>query len=250
MQAYWTLVQRELGGYFASWTGYVIIASVLLLLGFSFNDLLVKLNTTPMHIPLTELFYSTYYFWLILLLTAPVITMRSFAFEKFSGTYETLMTAPVSDLEVVLAKFTGALSFYLLTWLPLIGCIAVIRYYTGEPTLLDVRTTLTTYLGIFLIGCLYMSLGCFASALTRSQIIAAMNAFVLGLTLFVLGLRAMVPAPPTDWAGQVFAHIALSEHMETFVRGIVDTRYVVFYVTMTFFFLFLTLKAVEVRRWK
>lgn len=250
MQAYWTLVQRELGGYFASWTGYVIIASVLLLLGFSFNDMLVKLNTTPMHIPLTELFYSTLYFWLILLLTAPVITMRSFAFEKFSGTYETLMTAPVSDLEVVLAKFTGALTFYLLTWLPLIGCIAVIRYYTGEPTLLDVRTTLTTYLGILLIGSLYMSLGCFASALTRSQIIAAMNAFVLGLTLFVLGLRAVVPAPETDWAAQVFAHIALSEHMEAFVRGIIDTRYVVFYVTMTSFFLFLTLKVVEARRWK
>lgn len=250
MQAYWTLVRREVGGYFVSWTGYVIIGSVLLLLGFSFTDMLVKLNAMPMHVPLTELFYSTLYFWLILLLTAPVITMRTFALEKFSGTYETLMTAPVSDLEVVLAKFSGALVFYLITWLPLLACIAVIRYYTGEPTLLDARTTLTTYLGIFLIGCLYMSLGCFASALTRSQIIAAMNAFVLGLTLFVLGLRALMPAPPMDWGGKVFAHIALSEHMDTFVRGIIDMRYVVFYATMTAFFLFLTLKVVEIRRWK
>ena len=92
MQAYLTLVRRELGGYMNSLTGYVIIASVLLLLGFSFTDMLVKLNATPTYVPLTELFYSSYYFWLILLLTAPIITMRSFALEKFSGTYETLMT--------------------------------------------------------------------------------------------------------------------------------------------------------------
>jgi ABC-2 type transport system permease protein len=249
MQAYWTLVQRELGGYFVSLTGYVIIASVLLLLGFSFSDMLVKLNTIPMHVPLTELFYSTLYFWLILLLTAPVITMRAFAFERFSGTYETLMTAPVSDLEVVLAKFSGTLLFYMITWLPLLGCLAVIRYYTGEPTLLDPRSTLTTYLGIFLIGCLYMSLGCFASALTRSQIIAAMNAFVMGLGLFVLSLRALMPTTPLDWGTQIFSYIALSEHMDGMVRGIIDTRHVVFYLTMTVLFLFLTLKVVESRRW-
>jgi ABC-2 type transport system permease protein len=250
MQAYLTLVRREVGSYFLSLTGYVIIASVLLLLGFSFTDMLVKLNATPTYLPLTELFYSTPYFWVILLLTAPVITMRSFALEKFSGTYETLMTAPLSDLQVVLAKFTGALAFYLLTWLPLLGCLVVVRSYGGEPTLLDPRTTLTTYLGILLVGGVYMALGCFASALTRSQIIAATNAFALGLTLFLLSLRSLVPAPPADWGAQVFAHIALSEHMEDFVRGIVDTRHVVFYLSLTALFLYLTLKVVELRRWK
>src|SRR2546426_6580670 len=124
MRPYLTLVRRELGGFFVSLTGYVIIASVLLLLGFSFDDVLSKLQSSPTDAPLTELFYSTIYFWLILLLTAPVITMRSFAFEKWSGTFETLMTTPVSDLQVVLAKFTATLSFYILTWVPLLGCIA------------------------------------------------------------------------------------------------------------------------------
>src|SRR5256886_12629003 len=111
MRAYLTLVRRELGAFFVSLTGYTIIASVLLLLGFSFADRLEKLNNDRAGVvaPLTELFYSTFYFWLILLLTAPVITMRSFAFEKWSGTYETLMTTPVSDWQVVLAKFTGTL---------------------------------------------------------------------------------------------------------------------------------------------
>ncbi len=252
MRTFLTLVRRELGSFFVSLTGYVIIASVLLLLGFSFTGMLAALNDDPRGVvaPVTELFYSTFYFWLILLLTAPVITMRSFAFEKWSGTYETLMTTPVSDRQVVLAKFTGALLFYLLTWLPLLGCIAVVRYFTREPTLLEPWTTASTYLGILLIGCLYMSIGCFASALTRSQIIAAMNSFVIGLGLFVLSLRSLVPAPSTDWAAKVISYMSLSEHMEDFARGFVDTRPIVFYLSLTLVFLFLTLKAVESRRWK
>ena len=250
MRTYCTLVRRELGTFFVSMTGYTIIASVLLLLGFVFMDMLVKLNASPMEAPLTEVFYSTYYFWLILLLTAPVITMRSFAFEKWSGTYETLMTTPVSDVQVVLAKFTGTLVFYVLTWLPLLGCIAWVRYLTREPTVVDPWTTASTFLGMGLIGCLYMSMGCLASALTRSQIIAAMNAFVMGLGLFILSLRTLVPAPPTDWASRAFAYISMTEHMEDFARGFVDTRYIVFYLSLTAFFLYLTLKVVESRRWK
>jgi len=242
MQAYLTLVRRELGGFFVSLTGYVIIASVLLLLGISFTGILSILNDSPTDVPLTELFYKTDYFWFILVLTTPVITMRSFAFEKGTGTYETLMTTPVSDLQVVLAKFTGTLVFYVLTWLPLFGCIAVVRYLTGEAKVLDPWTTASTFLGFVLMGCLY-------SALTRSQIIAAMNSLVIGLGLFLLSLRSLVPVPPADWAAKVFSYISLSEHLEDFARGFVDTRHLVFYASLTIFFLFLTLKVVESRRW-
>jgi ABC-2 type transport system permease protein len=250
MQAYLTLVRRELGGFFLSLTGYVIIASVLLLLGFSFTNLLANLNGGATNLPLTELFYSTVYFWLILLLTPPVVTMRTFAAEKSSGTYETLMTTPVRDWQVVLAKFTGSLVFYAVAWLPLLACIALVRYFSREATMFDPRTTASTFLGLLLIGCLYMSLGCFASALTRSQIIAAMTSFALGLGLFLLSLRSMVPTPGTDWLEQVFLYISLSDHLGDFARGIIDTRQVVFYLSVTVFFLFLTLKVVESRRWK
>jgi len=252
MRVYLTLVRRELGGFFASFSGYLIIASVLLLLGLSLTDMLAKLNDDPhgTMAPLTELIYSTFYFWLILLLSAPVITMRSFAYEKGSGTYETLMTTPVSDLQVVLAKFSGALLFYILTWLPLTGCLAVVHYVTREPTLLDPWTTASTFSGIVLMGCFYISLGCFASALTRSQIIAAMISLVIGLGLFILSLRSLVPAPSIDWAARVFSYISVVEHMEDFARGLMDTRHVVFYLSLTLFFLFLTLKVVESRRWK
>src|SRR5437773_1717194 len=177
MRAYWTLARRELGSYFFSWTGYVVIAAVLFLLGSSFNNLLGALNAEATDRPVTEVFYGTMYFWIILLVAAPVITMRSFAQEKSSGTFETLMTTPVSDLQVVLAKFSGALIFYALMWLPLVACLLVIRHFSHEPSVLEGPTLLSTFAGILLLGAMYMALGCLASALTRSQIIAAIISF-------------------------------------------------------------------------
>src|SRR5947209_20319201 len=111
MQPYLTLTRRELAGYFLSMTGYIIIAAAAFLMGFSFVVLLIKLQHEPTPMPVTEVFYNTSFFWLILLLATPVITMRLFALEKFSGTFETLMTTPISDRQVVLAKFSAGLLF-------------------------------------------------------------------------------------------------------------------------------------------
>src|SRR5213076_843707 len=129
MQAYFTLVRRELGSHFLSWTGYIVIAAVLFLLGYSFQNLIVALNREATDRPITEIFYCTMYFWLVLLVASPIITMRSFAHEKNSGTFETLMTTPVSDLQVVLAKFSSAMIFYLLAWSPLAACIFIARHF-------------------------------------------------------------------------------------------------------------------------
>jgi len=250
MQAYCTLVRRELGAMFFSWTGYVVIAVVLFLLGLSSVDLLQKLNGEAIDQPLTGVFYSTMYFWLILLLAAPVITMRSFALEKFSGTYETLMTTPVSDLQVVLAKFTGALAFYVVMCLPLLSWLIVARPFSTIANMFDFGTIASTFLGIVLWGSLYMSLGCLASALTRSQIIAAIVSVASGVSLFMMSFISMKFTAQTGWKAQLFAHVGLTEHMKDFARGVVDSRPVVFYLSFTIFFLFLTLKVVESRRWK
>src|SRR3954468_9410433 len=129
MQQFITLVRRELGSHFLSLTGYVVIATVLLLLGFSIIDMITKLNSSPTDAPITEVFYMTLYFWILLLLTTPVITMRTFALEKFSGTFETLMTAPVSDLQVVLSKFVGSLLFYMALWLPMVAYMLVLQHF-------------------------------------------------------------------------------------------------------------------------
>jgi ABC-2 type transport system permease protein len=250
MQAYWTLVRRELEAYFFSWTGYVVIAGVVFLLGMSFANLLQVLNTEATDRPLTELFYATYYFWLIVLVATPIITMRSFALEKFSGTFETLMTTPVSDLQVVLAKFTGAQLFYSLMWLPLLGCLFIVRYHSQEPSMLEAGTLATTYLGIFLLGGVFVAMGCFSSALSRSQIIAAMISLAGGISLFLISFLSLAFSSQAGWRADLLAHVGLIEHMQDFARGVVDTRPLILYVSLTAFFLFLTLKVLESRRWK
>jgi ABC-2 type transport system permease protein len=251
MQVFLTLLRRELGTYFHSMTGYVIIAAVLGLLGLSLIDTLSALSTEATDAPLTEAFYSTFYFWLILLLTTPVITMRTFALEKFSGTYETLMTAPVSDLQVALSKFAGAMVFYAITWLPMIGYMIFLDRYLGATTTnWEPRSLATTYFGILLVGSVYIGLGCFTSALTRSQLIAAAMSYGVGLTLFLLSLHSLVPSRPTGWQAEVFQHISTIEHMHDFARGVLDTRPIIYYLSLTTFFIFLTFKAVEARRWK
>ena len=249
MRTYLTLTRRELGGFFLSITGYVIIAAVAFLLGLSFVVLVVRLGGDPTVMPVTELFYQTPFFWLVLLLAAPVITMRLFALEKFSGTFETLMTTPVTDVQVVAAKFTAALVFYLVAWLPLLACILAIRYYTHDPAAFDPGTIGSTFLGILLLGCLFIALGCFASALTRSQMAAAMISLVFGVGLFLLNFLAD-RLPAGDWKSQALSRFGLLDQMHDFARGIVDTRFIVFYLSLAFFFLFLTLRVVESRRWK
>lgn len=250
MQAYLTLVRRELGSSFLSWTGYVVVGAVVFLLALCFVTLLAALNNQPTEQPLFELFFDSYYFWLILVLAPPVITMRSFALEKSSGTFETLMTTPVSDKQVVFAKFTGAMVFYAITWLPLAACIFIVRKFSNDPSVLDPGTISSSALGILLLGGLYVSLGCLASSLTRNQIIAVMVSLVLGTSLFLMSFLSYAFASEVSWMAKLFKHISLIEHTRDFARGVVDTRAVIFDVSLTSLFLFLTHRAVESRRWK
>jgi ABC-2 type transport system permease protein len=250
MSIFLTLLRRELTAFFCAWTGYLIIAAVTLLTGLSFVVLLQNLGTDPSPMPVTEMFYRTYFFWLIVLLITPVITMRLFALEKAAGTFETLMTTLVSDTQVVAAKFTAAVLFYLVAWLPLLACLFIVRHFTHQNAALDASTTGGMFLGIVLVGGLFLSVGCFASSLTRSQMAAAMISFVLGVSLFSLGFLAMALPAGTAWQTQVLSHFNLFDQMDDFARGVVDTRTVVFYASVTFFFLFLTLRVVESRRWR
>jgi len=250
MQSYLTLMRRDLAGYFLSLSGYVIIAATTFLVGLGFVVLLTKLGGDPSPMPVTEMFYRTQFFWLILILTTPVITMRLFALERFSGTFETLMTTPVRDVNVVLAKFSAALIFYLVMWLPMLACLWVVQYYARQSGALEPRMLASLYLGIGLLGALFLSLGCFASALTRSQMVAAIVTLAGGVSLYALGYLAEQVEPGASWQSQVLSYLALFDQMHGFARGVVDTRAVVLHGSLTFFFLFLTLRAVESRRWR
>jgi ABC-2 type transport system permease protein len=250
MCTYLTLIRRELASFFLSLAGYIIMAAAMFLMGLSFVVLLVKLQREPTLMPVTEVFYITPFFWFILLLSAPVITMRLFALEKATGTFETLMTTPVSEAQVVLAKFTAALLFYLLMWLPLLGCLFIVRHFTNDPGALDYATVGSTYLGILLLGCLFISMGCCASAIARTQVTAAMLSLGFGASLFLVGVLADRIPLTANWQAQALASLSFFEQMHDFARGVVDTRPVVLYLSFTLFFLFLTLRIVESRRWK
>lgn len=249
MQVYWTLTRRELGTFFYSWIGYIVIAGAVFLMGFSFYTLVDKLQGEATPMPITEVFLN-FCFWLILLFSAPVITMRLFAQEKYSGTFETLMTAPVGDMAVVIAKFTAALVFFMIMWLPLLACVGILRYFTNGSNMVEPGTLASTYLGIFMLGCLYMSIGCLASALTRNQVIAAMISFAIGTVLFLLSFLADQLGPNQTFMSRALDSVCVWRQMQEFARGIVDTRYLVFYVSGTIFFLFLTCRVIESRRWK
>ena len=249
MRIFLTLLRRELAAFFYSLAGYIIIAAVTLLVGQGFMVVIQNLGTDASPMPVTELFYNTYYFWMIVLLAAPVMTMRLFALEKASGTFETLMTTQIGDVAVVAAKFFAAMIFYLIAWLPLLVCLYIVGHFSRQHIGLDAGTIGGMFLGIFLIGCLFLSLGCFASAITNSQMAAAMVSFVLGMSLFSLAFLAKALPPDSD-VTQIIPYFNLFDQMDGFARGVVDTRVIVFYLSASFFFLFLTLRVVESRRWK
>jgi ABC-2 type transport system permease protein len=138
----------------------------------------------------------------------------------------------------------------MLMWLPLLGCVLALRYFARGSNVLDPGTLGSTFLGIFLSGCLYMAAGCFASALTRNQIVAAMISFAICLAFFLAGYMAGPMDLQKTWAAQALGAINVMGQMKDFARGVVDTRSVVFCLTSSLFFLFLTWRVIESRRWR
>ena len=250
MKIFWTLLRRELASFFFSLTGYVIIAAVTFLVGESFAQLIDGLGTDPWPMPVTQMFFGSLYFWMIVLLVAPVITMRLFALEKASGTFETLMTTPVGDIQVVAAKFAAALFFYVAMWLPLLVCLLIVGRFTNQANALDSGTVGGMYLGILLAGGFFVSFGCLASALTRSQMVAALISLLLSLLFIVAGFWR----PDMETSSSIYQLIyffSVPLHFShDFTRGLVDTRHLVLYVSVAVFCLFLTVRSLEIRRWR
>jgi len=250
MSVFLTLTRRELASHFFSLRGYVIMAGVQLLLGASLLTVVYLLNGRAYDLPFTEKFPQTEFFWLVLLMVSPVITMRTFAQEKASGTFETLMTTPVSDGHVILAKFFGSYLFFMAAFLPMLTYPFLLEHYAHETIAVDNGAVLSLGLGIALFGAFFMAMGCFASSLTRSQIVAAVLTFAAGTSLFILGYLADLRPSEINWWHPVLQHISILQHMEDFSTGIVDSRPIVYYLSLTCVFLFLTLKSVGSHRWK
>ena len=221
-----------------------------LLCGLSFWVLINGMGTAAFQLPVTEMFFSSELFWFILLIANAVITMRLYAHEKYAGTFETLMTTPVGDLQVVSAKFAAAWFFYMIMWLPFLGCCFIIQNYARQAGALDPGILVGTYTGIGLFGAFFIAFGGFASSLTSNQMVAAMISLLIGMVLFALSYVAHASAAMAGWRGEVLNRFELFQQMREFAHGVIDTRSVVFLVSLTFLFLFLTLRVVESRRWK
>lgn len=246
MSAFLATLSRELKAYFFSPLAYVVLAALLLVNGFVFW-LIVSFLSDPraaVGAPLELFFGQTFFFWLVLLFMTPILTMRLLSEERRSGTIEVLMTAPISEAQVVLGKYLAALVFYVALWLPTLAYAGVIARYSS----VDWGPVASGYLGIIGVGAVFLAVGVLASALTRSQLIAALLTFVILVPLFTFGLLENLVNG--EVAKQVFGYLNLWQHMDDFAKGIVDTRRLVYYATATGFLLFLATRTLAVRKWR
>ncbi len=241
------LLRRELNAYFASVLGYVALMFFLLVMGVTFAVVVRYLNTGPTQLTAMKILFSM--FWLPSLVVVPMITMRLLAEEKRAGTLEMLMTAPVTDFEVVLAKYLGAVVLYAMMWALTGFYVLILRHFTSSEAMLDLGPIFSGYLGVIVIGQFFIAVGLLASSTTKSQVAAALMSFAVVFMLLIV-LNWLTFLFPTGPLGKVFHAVSAFDQMEDFERGIVDVRPVMLYLSATVLVLFITTRVVESRKWR
>jgi ABC-2 type transport system permease protein len=237
---------REMRAYFVSPLAYLVMFFFLIYNGAVFAIIMSFLNNPAApgtERPLDNLFQG-FFFWVLMLFLATVLTMRLISEELRSGSIEVLMTAPVTEAQVVVGKYLAALGFYCALWLPTVAYAGIVARYSH----VDWGPIAGGYLGVFLIGALFLAVGVLFSALTRSQLLAAIMTFAVLFLLFVIGLLENLFNNET--AKRILGYVDLYGHMDELHRGIVDTRHLVYYGSAIFFFLFLASRALADRKWR
>ena len=239
------LLAREVESLFLTPINYAVITVALLFNGWSFW---LGLSQARGNIEAAVRFFfgQSLFVWIVMVMVPPLLTMRLFSEEKRSGTLEMLLTAPVGEVEVVLAKFTAGLAFYLTLWLPSLLYIAIVKSYGAIP---DAGPLATSYLGIALVGALFTAAGLFASSLTSTQVLAAVLATVFDLLLLFVPFVGKVAQ--IEAIERFFSQLSIFGHFEdSFSKGLFDSGHVAFYVLLTAVFLFWTVRSVESQRWR
>ena len=238
------LMQRELSGYFASPIAYVIIGVFLIFSGFLFNAYLAPSGgtTSPDSVQILSGFLGTTVF--ILLFLGPLLTTRLIAEENRTGTLELLVTSPVRDVEIVIGKFLASMVLIIITFALTLVYVLLLLIAKAQ---IDWSTLGVGYLGVLLACGLFFSIGLFASSLTSSQVIAAVIAIVTTLLFWVPSL--IVTDPNGNLSGLV-RYVSIQQRIDDFTKGVVDLRYVVYFLSLIVFFLFLTVQALGSRRWR
>ncbi|MEN6606845.1 MAG: ABC transporter permease subunit [Bryobacteraceae bacterium] len=254
MKNIWTIFRKEIKGYFASPIAYLLMAVFALIFGYFFYVATAIFVSRSLE---SQMMGQSYPMdlneWVIrpLLMNAsviglfliPMITMRLFAEEKRSGTIELLMTSPIRDTEVIVGKWLAALTLYgSILILPALNLSILFLY--GKP---DWKPILVGYLGLLLQGGCLLAVGTFISTLTRNQIIAAGGTFAACLLLWILD---WVSAYETAAWAKVLSYMSVVTHFEPFSKGVLDTKDVIFYLSVMFLGLFLTARSMESLRWR
>jgi ABC-2 type transport system permease protein len=233
-----TVAGRELGAYFLSPIAYAVNAVFLFACGMAFG-LGTFFNGGEASLR------SMFEFWIVLILVfvLPMLTMRLVSDELRTGTIETLMTVPVTETDIVLGKFLGAFAFFLILLVAILLYPLLLSMYGS----IDLKLLLCHYIGLVLLGALYIAVGLFFSACTKHQVIAVLISFAL-LALMTFASHALAQLVE-GWPRVILQQISVRTHFSEFVRGMLDLNHVVFFLTTTGFFLFLTVKRLEMRRW-
>ena len=248
------IAHKELKSYFASPIAYVVIGFAAILFGWFFINLLYYFDRMSLQaglggpdsaVNVNEMLISPLFLnvSVILLFTLPLVTMRTYSEEKRSGTIELLLTAPLTDVQIVVGKFLGAVVLYAAMMGVTLVHIAFLFAF-GNP---EWQPVATGYLGLLLMGGCFLSLGLFVSSLTRNQIVAGMITFAVFLMFWVINWIATFTGPTTQ---AVLNYLSITEHLNDFARGVIDTKHVIYYVSFIAFSLFLTVRAVDSERWR
>ena len=179
----------------------------------------------------------------LVLFLLPMVTMRTYSEEKRSGTIELLLTSPLTDFEIIMGKFLGAVGLYMALLAVTMAYVAFLFVY-GEPEILPV---LTGYLGLLLLGSCFIALGLFVSSTTKNQMVAGAATFVLALLLWIVDWMADSAGATT---GSILRYLSITQHFDDFGKGVIDTKHIVYYLSFISFGLFLTLKSVDSERWR
>lgn len=229
------IFRRELRSYFNSPVAYVVIVVFLGIIGWFFTNNLFLMNIASLRV-MFELVPLVYLFFV------PAITMRLLAEEKKSGTLELLTTKPVLDVEIVLGKFLAAWTLLAAALLPTLLYLATM-FSLGS---IDLGPVLTGYLGLLLMGAVYVGIGLFASSITENQIIAFIVGFLIILALFLLD-KVLIYAP--TGLASTLEFLGIDYHFGNIARGVIDSRNVIYFLSLIGFSLYLATVSLERRKW-
>lgn len=249
-RAFWVLLKRELGAVMFSPIAYVTFVLLYLVNGFSFQFLLYAVGRSGslQNFTIMQYFFGWALYWFVIIPSVPILTMRLFSEEYKSGTIELLLTAPVTDWDVVLSKFFSQVLFYILLWFPTLLYLGIFQVLTKHQIPINWGPLLLTYGMVLMTGMFFLAVGLFASALSKNQVIAAFTSFAIILLVFFSGFLG---SGSTDSVFQeLISYIGVLNHMQTFTKGIFDSRPVVFYSSLTILFLVLTQQVMSMRRLK